>query len=94
MDKGGEGGCERGSGLLRKVLFPLMDERYLADVSSEPGVEDVGLEGMLLEAGMLEGEPRGAWGRRRLRYLDARVLVPRGRMGGVRGRLRAAAGGV
>ena len=67
----------RGSGLLRKVRFPFMDGRYLADVSSEPGVEDVGLEGLLLEAGTLKSEPREAWGRRRLRYLDARVLVPR-----------------
>ena len=73
-----KGGEVRGSGLLRKVRFPFMDGKYLADVSSEPGVEDVGLEGLLLDALVLKSEPREAWGRRRLRYLDRRVLVPRG----------------
>ena len=51
--KGGEGGEVRGSGLLRmlrKVWFPFMDGRYLADLSSEPGLEDVGLDGLLLDA--------------------------------------------
>ena len=67
MDEGRGGGAVRGSGLPRKVRFPIMDGRYLADVSSEPGVEDVGLDGLLLDAGMLKGEPREAWGRRRLR---------------------------
>ena len=79
--KGGEGcGGVRGSELLRKVRFPFMHARYLAHISSEPGVEDVGLDGLLLDAGMLKSEPREAWGRRRLRYLDARALVPRGRV--------------
>ena len=94
--KGGERGEARGSGLLRKVRFPFMDGRYLADVSGELGLEDVGLDGLLLDVGILQSEPREGWGKRRLRFLDARVLVPRGRMrweeyeGG--GELRLAAG--
>ena len=40
----------RGSVLLRKVLFPFMNGRYLADLWSEPGLEDVGLDGLLLDA--------------------------------------------
>ena len=48
--KGLEGGEVRGSVLLRKVLFPFMNGRYLADLWCEPGLEDVGLDGLLLDA--------------------------------------------
>ena len=77
-----EGRCG-GVGLLRKVWIPFIDGEYLADLSSEPIVEDMGLDGLLLDAGMLKGDPHENWGGccpagLRLRSLDTRVLVPGG----------------
>ena len=50
-----EGWEARGSVLLRNVRFPFMEGRYLEDVSSEQSMEDVALDGMLLDAGMPKG---------------------------------------
>ena len=77
--KGGEGAEARGSGLLGKVRFPLMEGAYLADLLREAGGE---LTGLVREALGLQSVPRDEWDRQRLRHLDGKALV--GRRGGVK----------
>ncbi len=56
--------------------------------------QDVGLDGLLLDACMLRGIPGHLWPGRELRFLDPAALLPRrSDAGGLRGRRRAAACG-
>ena len=76
--KGGEGGkARRGESLLKKIRFPFMDLLYLADVAKELLPDNVILDGLLFDSRMLSGMPHSLWTERKLRFLDARVLVPR-----------------
>jgi WD40 repeat protein len=77
--EGGAGGATRirGEGLLRKVRFPFMAAEFLADQARGMLPESSGLEGLVLESGLLRGMPANLWAGRELRYLDARVLSPR-----------------
>jgi WD40 repeat protein len=72
----------RGTGLLGKVRFPLMEERYLAGLSREGCGELAGLAELVGEAVGLKSVGRDEWGRQRLRHLDGRAVV--GRRGGVK----------
>ena len=76
MDEG-RGGA--GVEVVEEGAVPVHGREVSGGCSSEQDVEDVGLDGLLLDALALKGEPREAWGSRRLRYLEARVLVQRGR---------------
>ena len=71
---GGEGGEGRGSGLLGKVRFPLMEGGYLAALLREADGELAGLVGEALE---LQRVARDEWDRQRLRHLDRRAVVGR-----------------
>ena len=70
----------RGKELLRKIRFPHMDALYLADITSSQVLDDVGLDGLLLDSSVLKSIPRHLWAGRRLRFLDPKVLVPRGKV--------------
>ena len=84
----------RGEGLLRKIRFPYMDGLFLADGVRRMLPDDVGLDGLLLDACMLRGIPGTLWAGRELRFLDPAVLRPRrSDAGGTRGRRRAEACG-
>ena len=81
--KGGEAGkALRGEGLLRKIRFPFMNLIYLADVAKELLPDNTVLDGFLFDSVMLSGMPRNLWPERKLRFLDAKVLVPRKWTGG------------
>ena len=73
--KGGAGGVMRGEGLLRKIRFPFMSGEFLADEAREMLLESSGLEGLVLESGLLKNIAASLWAGRKLRYLDAAVLV-------------------
>jgi len=74
--KGGEGGAVRGSGLLGKVRFPLMEEGYLAGLAREGR----GAEGVGQAAAEVPG-----------RKVGGGKMSARSEVGGVRGRRGAAA---
>ena len=74
--KGGGGGVIRGEGLLRKIRFPFMSAKFLADKARVMLPECTGLEGLVLEAGLLKSVPIDLWSGE-VKYLDAKVLVPR-----------------
>ena len=69
----------RYEGLLRKIRFPFMNALYLAD-EARRALIDHELDGLILESCMLRSLPRHLWSGRELRYLDARALIPRGRV--------------
>jgi hypothetical protein len=75
--KGEGGGKIRGEGLLRKIRFPFMTGAFLADEARGMLPETAGLEGLVLESCMLKSMAADLWAGRELRYLDAKVLVPR-----------------
>ena len=72
-----KGGGVRGEGLLLKIRFPLMATAYLADEAREMLPENTGLDELVLEACLLKHSGSHLWASRRLRYLDARALLPR-----------------
>ena len=80
--KRGEGGEVRGSGLLGKVRFPLMEEGYLAGPLGEGCGKLAVLGDLVGEALGLKRVGREEWGRQRLRHLDGRAME--GRRGDVR----------
>ena len=67
----------RGEGLLRKIRFPFMSALFLMDQAREMLPECTGLEGLVLESSSLKNVSSSLWSGRKLRYLDADVLVPR-----------------
>ena len=79
MKGGGDGGI-RGRTLLQKIRFPYMDVLFLANVAIKQLPNDVGLEILVHEAGLLKSLPPHMWAGRELLYLDARALVQRGRV--------------
>jgi hypothetical protein len=72
-----KGGAIRGEGLLRKIRFPLMATAYLTDEAREMLPENTGLDALVLEACYLKHTGSYLWAERKLRYLDAKVLLPR-----------------
>ena len=75
--KGGGGDTMRGEGLLRKIRLPFMSALFLMNEAREMLPECAGLEGLVLESSSLKNVPSSVWSGRKLRYLDADVLVPR-----------------
>ncbi len=75
--KEGCGGVIRGEGLLRKIRFPFMPALFLLNEARALLPENLVLEGLVLEAGGLKNLHFDLWAGRELRYLDAKVLVPR-----------------
>ena len=75
--KGGGGGVMRGEGLLRKIRFPFMSGDFLVLEARGLLPESAGLELLVLEAGLLKHRAANLWRENDLRYLDAKVLVPR-----------------
>ncbi len=71
----------RGEGLLRKIRFPSMSALFLCDEARGMLPESAVLEGLILEAGLLKNMAADLWSGRALRFLDAKVLVPRCRKG-------------
>ncbi len=80
--KGAEGGEMRGSELLSKVRFPLMDGDYLKNLLREVSAGLAGLGELVREAMGLQSVGRDEWGRKQLKHLDKRAVV--GRRVGVR----------
>jgi hypothetical protein len=76
MTRGG-GSMIRGEVLLHKIRFPFMSAFSLADEAIGMLPESAGLEGLVLESGLLNSMAADLWAGRELRYLDAKVLVPR-----------------
>ncbi len=72
-----KGGGIRGEGLLRKIRFPLMATAYLADEAREMLPDNTGLDELVLEACLLKHTGSHLWASRKLRYLDAKALLPR-----------------
>jgi hypothetical protein len=64
-------------GLLRKVRFPLMSGRFLAAEARQLLPESAGLEGLVLEAGLLRNIPADLWAGTARRHLAAGALAPR-----------------
>ena len=77
---GGDGEGVRGERLLRKIRFPFMDGKYLAAVAGGLLPTDVGLDGLLLDSYRLNTFPCHEWAQVKLRFLDASVLVQRGKV--------------
>ena len=75
--KGGGGGVLRGEGLLRKIRFPFMSADFLVREARDLLPESAGLEVLVLEAGLLKHMAANLWQGTDLRYLDAKMLVPR-----------------
>jgi hypothetical protein len=75
--KGGNGGDIRGSELLRKVRFPLMEGEYLAALSREQSGELTGLAELVGEALGLERVARDDRGSLQLKHLHSSALMER-----------------
>ena len=67
----------RGLGLLGKVRFPLMDDKYLADLARDPYRNMVGLEERVAESLAMKYVARDDLDKLQFKHLDARVMVPR-----------------
>ncbi len=78
MKEGGNS-VVRGEDLLRKIRFPFMEGLYLATVARGLLPEDFGLEGLVNDSCILKGVPRHLWAGVNVKFLDAKVLVPRGK---------------
>ena len=66
----------RGEGLLRNIRFPFMSTEFVLREARGMLPECAVLEGLVLESALL-GMASHLWQERDLRYLHAKVLVPR-----------------